>query len=198
MIKTHMQLIQELDEYSSPKAKITRMIKNNEIIQLKRGIFLDKDDRNYSLFSLSSLIYGPSYVSFQSAMSHYGLIPERTPSVTCASFSKNKNKSIETSIGNFYYFYIPTKVYPYDTMIREENNQNYIIASPEKSLSDMLYKVRDIDNINQIEGLLLEDWRIEIEDLKNLNPVSLNFLLPLYERKICNLFLDWLKRNIYA
>lgn len=198
MVKTHLQLIQELEGYSSPKAKITRMIKDKEIIQVKRGIFLDKNDREYSLFSLSSLIYGPSYVSFQSAMSNYGLIPEKTSSVTCASFNKNKNKSYETPVGFFFYHYIPARVYPYDILIREENDQNYLIASQEKALADSLYKVRDIVNFDQLEDLLFEDWRIEIEDLKNLDLDSFYFLLPLYGSKVCNLFRDWLKENIYA
>jgi hypothetical protein len=198
MLKTHLQLVQELEGYSSPRAKITRMIKENEIIQIRRGIFLDKNDREYSLFSLSSLIYGPSYVSFQSAMSNYGLIPERTSSITCASFNKNKNKTFETPIGNFFYHYIPAKVYPYDILIREENDQNYLIASQEKALSDALYKVRDIENFAQLEDLLFEDWRIEPDDLKILDMESLSFLLPLYQSKVCNLFSDWLKENVYA
>lgn len=198
MVKTHLQLIQELEGYNSPKAKITRMIKENEIIQVKRGIFLEKNDREYSLLSLSSMIYGPSYVSFQSALSYYGLIPEKTSSVTCASFNKNKNKSYETPVGSFYYYYIPTRVYPYDILIREENDQNYLIASQEKALSDSLYKVRDIENFAQLEDLLFEDWRLEPDDLKNLDMESLSFLLPLYESKVCSLFRDWLKENVYA
>lgn len=195
MLKTHLQLIAELDRYNSPKAKITRMIKANEIIQLKRGIFLESDDDKYSLFSLSSVIYGPSYVSFQSAMSYYGLIPEKVPSVTCASYNKNKAKKFHTPVGDFYYYYIPVRAFPYDNLIQEENGQNYIIASPEKALCDSLYKISEIDTLHQLEELLFEDWRIELADLKNLDYLSLQFLLPLYECSICHLFISWLKRN---
>jgi len=39
-----MQLVEELKQYSSPKAKITRMINSKEIIQIKRGIFEDDID----------------------------------------------------------------------------------------------------------------------------------------------------------
>ncbi len=198
MVKTHLQLMQELKDYNSPKAKITRMIKNKEIIQLKRGFFLDKDDKDYSLFSLSSLIYGPSYVSFQSALSHYGLIPERTASVTCASFNKNKNKYFDTSIGSFLYYYIPARVYPYETLIRAENDQNFLIASPEKALCDMIYKVKNFETLDQITELIYDDWRIEPDDLRNLDKTAFSFLLPLYENRTCNLFWDWLRRRFYA
>jgi len=190
-----MQLMEELNQYSSPKAKITRMINSNIIIQIKRGIFLDTDDDKFSLNSLSSIIYGPSYISFQSAMSYYGIIPERVTTITCASYNKNKNKQFHTPVGDFYYYYIPPKVYPYDTMIMAENEQNFIIASPEKAICDSLYKVRNIKTESELEKLLFEDWRIELADLKNMNSGSFHFLLPLYEKKICNLFGAWIKRG---
>ena len=38
MFKSHLQLVEELKQYSSPKSKITRMINSKEIIQIKRGI----------------------------------------------------------------------------------------------------------------------------------------------------------------
>ena len=195
MFKSHLQLVEELKRYSSPKSKITRMINSNEIIQIKRGIFVDADDDTYSLKSLSSVIYGPSYISFQSAMSFYGLIPERVTTFTCASYNKNKDKKFHTPVGDFYYFYIPSKVFPYDTTIMEENGQNFIIASPEKAICDSLYKIRNIKTEPDLIKLLIEDWRIDFDVLKNLNRKSFQFLLPLYEKKICNLFGEWIKRS---
>jgi len=198
MFKSHLQLVEELRQYSSPKAKITRMINSKEIIQVKRGIFLNADDNTYSLKSLSSIIYGPSYISFQSAMAHYGIIPERVKAITCASYNKNKNKVFHTDVGDFYYYYIPTKVYPYDTAIVEENDQNFIIASPEKAICDSLYKVRNITSENDLVKLLFEDWRIDLDSVKKMNRKSFQFLLPLYKRKVCNLFWEWLERGDYA
>jgi len=198
MFKSHLQLVEELKQYSSPKAKITRMINAKEIIQIKRGIFVDTDDNNYSLNSLSSIIYGPSYISFQSAMSYYGIIPEKVIAIICASYNKNKNKVFHTSVGDFYYYYIPTKVFPYDTTIIEENGQNFIIASPEKAICDSLYKVRNIKTETDLVKLLVEDWRIDLDVLKDLNRRSFKFLLPLYDKKICNLFGEWIMRGNYA
>ena len=198
MFKSHLQLVEELKRYSSPKSKITRMINSKEIVQIKRGIFVDADDDTYSLNSLSSVINGQSYISFQSAMSFYGLIPERVTATTCASYKKNKDKKFHTPVGDFYYFYIPSKVFPYDTTIMEENGQNFIFASPEKAICDSLYKVRNIKTEHDLIKLLVEDWRIDLDVLKNLNRKSFQFLLPLYEKKICNLFEKWVKRGNYA
>ncbi len=195
MYKSHLQLIEELKQYSSPKSKITRMINSKEIIQVKRGIFLYADDQTYSLNSLSSIIYGPSYISFETAMSFYGLIPERVTAITCASYNKNKNKKFHTPIGNFYYFYIPSKIFPYDTIIMGKNDRKFIIASAEKAICDSLFRIKNIQTNTELTKLLLEDWRIDFEILKNLNMDSFQFLLPLYRKKICNLFEKWIMKE---
>lgn len=198
MFKSHLQLVEELKQYSSPKAKITRMINSKEIIQIKRGIFLDAANDSYSLNSLSSVIYGPSYISFQSAMSFYGIIPEGVKALTCASYNKNKNKKFHTSVGDFYYYYIPLKVYPHGLTIMEENEQKFIIATPEKAICDSLYKIKNIATEGELVNLLIEDWRIDLDILASLNRKSFQFLLPLYEKKLCNLFGKWLERGIHA
>ncbi|MDP8285408.1 MAG: hypothetical protein RAP03_01970 [Candidatus Electryonea clarkiae] len=191
MVKTHSILVQELNNYASPKAKITNMIKNHEIIQIKKGLFFDPQDTTYSTFSLSALIYGPSYVSFQSAMSFYGLIPERTDAITCAVYNKTKIKKFVTPAGNFYYYHVPVQVFPHDIIIQKENEQNYLIATPEKAICDSIYQIKSLKDQSDIDSLL-QDWRIDLELLKSLDQDSLQFLLPQYRRKSCDLLQNWL------
>jgi predicted transcriptional regulator of viral defense system len=195
MIKPHIQVMEELAEYSSPKSKLSRMIKAGEIIQLKRGLFLSTEDRSYSAKSLSSLIYGPSYISFECALAYYDLIPERVESITCAVFNKNKNRSYHTPAGDYYYHYIPAVVFPYETLLSSENNQNFLIASPEKAICDTLYKERGISNVAELLAILTEGWRIDLDHINNLSAASFRFLLPLYRKKACNLFLDFLTKE---
>ncbi|MEA1973493.1 MAG: hypothetical protein U9N34_09410 [Candidatus Cloacimonadota bacterium] len=191
MYKSHLQLVTDLSNYSSPKSKITRMINSKEIIQVKRGIFLYANDNTYSINSISSIIYGPSYISFEKAMSFYGLIPEKVTTITCATFNKKRNKQFHTPIGNFHYFDVPPKVFPYDTVIMKENGQNFVIASMEKAICDSLYKINGIKNTDALSKLIKENWRIDLNELSKLDRNSLQFLLPLYKRKICNLFAEW-------
>jgi predicted transcriptional regulator of viral defense system len=191
MVIPHIQLRDDLAGYASAKAKITNMIKNDEIIQIKRGIFLDANEQYYSLKSLSGIIYGPSYVSFASALSYHGLIPESVPAITCASFKKNKNKEYHTQVGDFYYYYVPPKVYPYGIMIIEEDGHNFLIANPEKAVCDSLYKVKGIAKMDELLHLFQEDWRLDMDLLYSLDRKNLEFLLPLYRKKSCNLFLKW-------
>lgn len=191
MYKSHLQLSTDLSNYSSPKSKITRMLISKKIVQVKRGIFIDADDVTYSVNSISSIIYGPSYISFERAMSFYGLIPEKVNTITCATFNKNRSKKFHTPIGNFYYYDIPAKVFPYDTIIKEENGQTFIIASAEKSICDSLYRVNKIKTTDDLQKLIKENWRIDLYELSKLDKDSLQFLIPWYKRKICNLFGDW-------
>jgi predicted transcriptional regulator of viral defense system len=191
--KDHLTLMHELRDYASPKARLTRMIRSGEVIQVRRGIFLEAGETNYSLKSLASIIYGPSYISFEYALAHYGLIPERAQAVTSAVYNKNKNRCFHTSLGNFYYYYLPTTVYPYDIVLGSEDGQSYLIATREKALCDTLYKIRGIESVNTLQTLLFEDWRMESEAVLALDRACIAFLAPLYRKKILWLLLKWLE-----
>lgn len=197
MHKDHLTLMHELQDYASPKARLTRMIKSGDVIQVRRGIFLDAHEKTgYSLKSLAAVIYGPSYISFEYALAHYGLIPEQVQAVTSAAYHKNKNRRFSTSVGDFYYYYLPTAVFPYGVMLGSENDQSYLIATPEKALCDTLYKTRGIGSLKAIQALLFEDWRMEREAVLSLDREGLIFLAPLYKKKVFRLLLKWLEGEV--
>jgi len=192
MIKDHLAVMEELKNYASPKMKLSRMIKSGSIIQIRRGLFTD--DQNISARTLAPVIYGPSYLSFEYALAYYGLIPERVTIFTSASFKKNRDKVFHTPLGDYYYYYLPAAVYPYGLTRKEENGNPYLIALPEKALCDALYKTSGISTQIELERHLLEDWRIEMSDLMNLDSSFIHFIAPLYRRKPANLFDQWLKK----
>lgn len=92
-------VIEELKDYGAPKARITRMMKSGALIQIKRGLYVNK--RSVSRRVLASMLYGPSYISFEYALSAAGLIPERVEVITSACFRKNRNKIFRTPLGEF-------------------------------------------------------------------------------------------------
>jgi predicted transcriptional regulator of viral defense system len=193
----HMTLVHKLRDYASPRARITRMIRSGEVIQVRRGIFLDAKE-DYSLKSLASVIYGPSYISFEYALAHYGLIPERVNILTSAVYSKNKNRVFHTPVGDFYYYYLPAAVYPYGVVRQEENNQSYLIASQEKALCDSLYKIKGVASLKALKSLLFDDWRMERERIAAMDRESISFIAPLYRKKILMLFSEWLDKEAHA
>ena len=99
MIKTTAMLLEELKGYGSPKSKLARMAERGECFPITRGLY--ETDRNAPAYLLAGSIYGPSYISFEYALSRYGLIPEAVYAVTCATFEKKKKKKYETPFGTF-------------------------------------------------------------------------------------------------
>ena len=195
MPKDHPTLMHELRGYASPKARLTRMIKSGEVVQVRRGLFLDAKEAVRSLKSLASVIYGPSYISFEYALAHHGLIPERVQAVTSATYHKNKNRHFHTPLGDFYYYYLPAAVFPYGVALASENGENYLMATPEKALCDTLYKTRGVTGLKAIGTLLLEDWRMEREAILSLDRADLLFLAPLYGKPLLRLLPKWLAKE---
>jgi predicted transcriptional regulator of viral defense system len=197
MYKDTLIINERLKDYASPRAKLTRMIKSGQLIQVKRGFFLDPKE-GYLPESLAGIIYGPSYISFEYALSYYGLIPEKVNTITSAAYNKNKNKNFHTPIGNFYYYYLPVKVYPYYiTRVGAKNSSgadeySYLIASPEKALCDTLYKIQPITSVRNLEYLLFDDLRIEKEDILKLDTEAILFLAPRYRKNTLSIFVKWL------
>ena len=93
MIKTTEMMLEELKEYSNPAARLSRMAKQGECFPIVRGLY--ETDRTVPGYLLAGSIYGPSYISFEYALAHYGLIPETVYTITCATFEKKKKKRYE-------------------------------------------------------------------------------------------------------
>ena len=74
MIKTYAMIVDELSEYSAPENKLSRMVKEGIYIPIVKGLY--ETEKATSGYLLAGSIYGPSYLSFDFALSRYGLIPE--------------------------------------------------------------------------------------------------------------------------
>src|SRR5690348_11827407 len=97
-------LLNLLADYRKPREAISRMIKNKELIRLRNGFYLiqSKIKNGSNSFipyeQVANLLYGPSYVSLEWALSFYGMIPERVLTVT--SMTLGRNKEYSTSVGD--------------------------------------------------------------------------------------------------
>ncbi len=182
-----------LSDYSSPKSKLTFLARSGEYIRIRRGLYIKKGE--YNPKTLANIIYGPSYISFEYALSIYGMIPERAETVTSAVYNKNKDKEFETPAGRFTYKYINASVYFYGIERYEENGEPYLIASKEKALCDLLYKIKSADAGIGIETLLFDDLRIAENEFMKLRLNDIKTLAPLYNRTVHIRMLDFLKKR---
>jgi len=127
----------------SPKAmrnQLTRWKKQGLLIELKRGLYvLSRDERQTPLSKevAAAIIYQPSYISMESAMSHYKMIPERVSAVT--SITTRKTRSFRNEEGSFIYRNLKPSLYFGFAAKKDEYGYPYFIAEPEKALLDYLY-----------------------------------------------------------
>lgn len=172
-----------------PRNKISNLVKKGELKPIRRGLYLHGDiyEREYSKHVLAGMIYGPSAVSFEYALSCHELIPERVETITCISLKKDNE--FETLVGNFSYKYISKDLYPEGLEYFQTSLGNYFMASPEKALCDMAY----FEKINTTEdalSYLFEFLRIDREGLKKLSLERLLLLEKKYKRKSVVLIVD--------
>jgi len=151
------------------RARLNDWQKSGEIKKLRRGyyIFADVDINENILFFIANKIYYPSYVSLESALSHYNLIPEAVCAIT--SVSSKKTISFQSPVGKFSYRRIrPALMFGY--RLENINSHNCKIAEIEKTVLDYLYLNPNIANENDfyewrfrsrefLEQANLEKWR---------------------------------------
>ena len=187
MIKTTNMLLEELQAYRSPKTKLSRNVNKGEYIPIVKGLY--ETDRTIPGYLLAGSIYGPSYLSFDFALSWYGLIPEAVYAFTSATFEKKKAKRYETAFGVFLYRDVPSEVFPLEIRLKKEGDYWYWIASPEKALCDKLYTMKPVKNADEMQELLFEDLRIDPDILRTLHYETILFLSEKYQttniRKLC-------------
>lgn len=112
--------------------------------------------QNNSHLLAANSIYEPSYISLQTALSYYGLIPEFIFSIT--SLTSMTNADFDTTLGHFTYNHIkPSLMFGYKLMEFEnpfiknnENNRHIKIADIEKSILDYFYINADINTEKEI------------------------------------------------
>ena len=182
-------MLEELHNYASPASKLSRMTARGECVQIVKGLY--ETDKSVPGYLLAGSIYGPSYISFEYAMSYYGLIPEAVYTVTSATFEKKKKKRYETSFGTFTYCDVPAEAFPLELILVQEGDYFYRIASPEKAVCDKLYTMSPTANIKELYTLLADDLRIDMDALKKLDQSKLAQLSGKYHstnvKKLCSL-----------
>ena len=140
---------------------------------------------------LAASIYGPSYLSFEYALSYHGLIPEAVRVFTCATFEKKKAKRYDTPFGVFTYRDVPSDAYPHGVELKKEGDYWYRLATPEKALCDKLYTLAPVSNAGELGELLMQDLRIDEDALRRLDLRAITDLSEKYGstniRKLCTL-----------
>jgi len=127
-------------------------LNNGWIKRIRRFWYADSsfNPQGYDYFFIANKIYSPSYISLESALSHYGFIPETTLQIT--SVSTRKTNFFDTQFGVFSYQSVKNELY-FGYEIIENNERPFTLATPEKAILDYLYLHSEITGIEDLEGL---------------------------------------------
>jgi predicted transcriptional regulator of viral defense system len=165
-------LIGKLKSYKHPRNKIRKIIQSGKIIRVKKGLYV-KTEGNYHHFVLANMIFGPSYISEDSALSYYGLIPEKVVTTTCTTIGRKKE--FNTPVGEFHYEPTPKYLYPIGVKRKVvDDKRSYLIASPEKALFDRLHKVKGIEDADYMRDYLFQDMRLDEDGATKIGLVGLD------------------------
>ncbi len=182
-----------LGDYKNPRVKINDLLKKGAIIRVKKGLYVFGSElarEPYSKETLANLIYGPSYISLQYALSFYDLIPERIETVT--SVTNKRKKKFDTPIGKFSYRYICPSLYSCGLTLHETDaRHSFLIAAKEKALADTLYFTGKFADPAQLEHFLFQDQRLDKDDIRTFNLRIVDKLAGLYGHNV-NLFYNFL------
>jgi predicted transcriptional regulator of viral defense system len=187
-----------LKDYARPRDKISDLIRKRAIIRIKKGLYVLGENyrrRPYSRELLANLIYGPSYISLDSALQHYGFIPEHVEAVT--SVTTGRSRKFHTPVGLFAYRQVPLQAFRFGmTRVEMNDGRAYLIATPEKSLSDKIRQDRGtaVRNWEEMQQYLVEDLRIDESSLASLNPEKINNIANRYRSRKILILGDFVRR----
>jgi len=113
-------------------------------------IFSDLELDEWALFEIANRIYKPSYVSLESALAHYQLIPESAYGIT--SVSTRRTYRFSSEIAGFRYQTVRPGLFSgYDLVARGPRKVK--IARPEKAVLDLLYLNPRLRTDRDFDGL---------------------------------------------
>ena len=116
---------------NSLKVLLSRAVKNGELKKIKTNIYIPSD-RNVSIEKIANKIYYPSYLSFESALSSYGILSQIPYVLTFATPLKTK----KITLGDARIEYRQIKK---DLFFGFVLKDGLYVALPEKALLDSFY-----------------------------------------------------------
>lgn len=179
-------LIHSVLEHKSEDAKkalLKRACKNGDLIRIRNGLYLVGETRrrsHYQLLQIANLVQEPSYVSLESALSFYGLIPEAV--YTTTSVTTKKNLEQKTPIGHFSFAYLKIDYFNFGFYQNKDGDQSFLIATPLKALMDyIVINKKHYKTLEDVEADLRFDAEAFFAYEKFVNLQKVNEMLKIYK-----------------
>lgn len=123
---------------------LNRLVKNGVLIRLKKGIYQPEFQRE-NLTKVANQLYYPSYLSFESALSKYGILSQTPYTITFATSKPSKKLKLKEKEIEYKQL---KKEYFFGYVLKD----NVYIAEAEKAILDQLYMIsRGVSAGNPLE-----------------------------------------------
>ena len=193
MVFTTSMLKDKYKNYANPIDKIKRDTDKGILIRLTRGLFEDNNGANPCFLACS--ILSPSYLSFDWALSYYGLIPEKVFSITSASLNIRKNKTFVNKFGRYEYTDIPVNAFSEGVTYIEDGDYIAKIATKEKAICDSLSKWRVVNSVKALKELLFVDKRIDEDEFSTCDFKLMMRLASLYKKTNLDMLIKLIRKE---
>src|SRR3989338_2933664 len=127
-------LIFDLSPYQV-EYSLNRLVKEGLLTRLKKGVYVLKINPP-SEEEIANVLYKPSYISFEYALSYYNIIPEMSYHITSATTKATRLFAVFNN--SFAYYTIKKDAYT-GYILKQRSQRRFYIAEPEKALADYLY-----------------------------------------------------------
>jgi len=170
---TRQVLFSLLRDYKSPSDKITDLVRQGILTQVKAKIYIPGPGMRMQgpePYLLANHLAAPSYVSMETALSHWRLIPERVYETTSATTARSRVYT--TPAGRFRYTRLPLPYFSFGQLsIEMAPGQVVLLANAEKALCDTIIVTSGLlfRSPKVVKDWLLEDMRMERDALRTLD-----------------------------
>jgi hypothetical protein len=174
---TRQILFSLLKDYKRPLDKITDLIRDGVLTQIKAKVYIPGPNlkmRAPEPYLLANHLASPSYVSMETALSHWRLIPERVYEVTSAIAGRSRHYA--TPAGRFRYTHVPLPYFSFGQIsLQLAPGQVSLMATPEKALCDTVISIKGLlfRSPKAAKQWSLEDMRMDKTVLQSLNTAYL-------------------------
>jgi predicted transcriptional regulator of viral defense system len=180
-------LLTILKDYNRPYDKIMELMSQGDLIQLRKGLYMTSTLINSNRpepFLVANHLYGPSYVSLDSALFYWGFIPERVFEITSVTSKLSKRSTVENTV--FSFTHLPLAYYPVGIKsVRLTDKQTVLIGSPEKCICDKVITTAGVNlrSKKQAMTFLVQDLRMDKDHLRELNLREMANWLPVCPKR---------------
>ncbi len=146
-------------DLSKIRLQLGRWVKSQKVIKIHKGLYtLAEPYRKIKPepFYIANNLKSASYISLQSALAWYGMIPEFVPEIT--SVTTGRPQTFETPMGRFSFRHINKSFFWGYQQVEVTAGQKVFVARPEKALLDLVYLTPGGDKEEFIEELRLQNF----------------------------------------